>query len=223
MQPGDVISECYQLVRQIGVGGMSEVWEATSGMTGSQVALKFLRHEMAVDTTAITRFLREAVAATLAQTSSHFVRVYGHGGPLPDGSYYLAMEYIEGESLRDVLLREGPLLPARAADLVVQACHALAEVHGQGIVHRDVKPENLMVSADEDGREHVRLVDFGIAKFRNSPDDVTRSLAVKGEVAGTPIYLAPERLAAAAAESFTPATLIAALNELDAERDGDQG
>ena len=187
-----VIADHYQLVRRLGEGGMGEVWAALRLSDLQMVAVKFILPELVTDRKLLIRFMREAIAAVETQRSEQIVKVFD-AGQAEDGVYFLVMEYLEGESLRDVLDREERLEVPRACDIIVQVCEGLAEVHGQGIVHRDIKPENLMLVKDERGRERLKILDFGIAKFRRSPDGETRTLTEKGGVTGTPFYLAPER------------------------------
>ena len=187
-----IIAGRYQIVRRLGGGGMGEVWAALRLDDFEMVAVKFIRPELVTDRKLLIRFMREAIAAAEAQRSEHIIKVFD-SGQADDSVHFMVMEYLEGESLREVMDREEKIDVPRACGFIVQACGGLAEVHGQGIIHRDIKPENLMLVKDERGRERVKILDFGIAKFRRSPDGETRTLTEKGGVTGTPFYLAPER------------------------------
>jgi len=184
----------YRLERRIGEGGMSEVWHAIDPRLERSVALKILRTDADTEPSHLVRFEREARALSQLK-SQHTVRVYDYGAG-EDGFAFIAMEYLEGSDLSHLVAREGPLDPPRAVELVIQACRSLAEAHGAGIIHRDVKPANLIVVRDPLGDESLRVVDFGIARVMTE-SDVTRTQSVRG----TPAYLAPECWAAAAADA----------------------
>lgn len=187
---GQLIGERYQVERRLGEGGMGEVYLARHVLMGRQCALKVMSQALSRDPDAVSRFNREA---TNASRISHpnVCAVYDFG-LTPDGLVYLAMEYVEGRALSEVLDDEGPLLVPRAATLIAQCAHGLQVAHDLGIVHRDLKPDNIMVTAAKE-REIAKLVDFGIAKaVQSEPGQrVTRT----GFVVGTPEYMAPEQLA----------------------------
>jgi eukaryotic-like serine/threonine-protein kinase len=179
----------YRLVRRIGVGGMGEVWEADDTVLGRRVALKVLVQELADDARATSRFVREA-RATAKLTHPNVTRVYdfGRDGGVP----YLVMEFLEGETLAD-RLAGGPMPPAEAARICAAVADALEAAHSRGIIHRDIKPGNvLLTSAGE-----VKVMDFGIA----AAADETHSTTGSG-LYGTAAYISPER---AAGQAATPA------------------
>ncbi|MFO0696868.1 MAG: serine/threonine-protein kinase [Polyangiales bacterium] len=176
----------YVLRRRIGRGGMGEVWSAWHVGLRREVAVKFLHTQMN-DTVARRRFERE-FRATSALQHPHTVRILD-AGIADDGQPYYAMELLSGASLREVVEREGPLDVARALVLVEQAARALGEAHARGIVHRDVKPENLFV-CDLGVDEHVKVLDFGVARVLE--DDDAGKLTATGFVVGTPAFMAPE-------------------------------
>lgn len=186
---GQLVAERYKVERRIGEGGMGEVYLATHILMDRRCALKVMSPALSKDADAVSRFNREA---TNASRISHpnVCTVYDFG-LTAQGLVYLAMEYIEGKTLTQVLEDSGPMPVARAADLVAQCAAGLAAAHELGIVHRDLKPDNIMVVAGKD-REIVKLVDFGIAKAveGESGQRVTRT----GFVVGTPEYMAPEQL-----------------------------
>jgi serine/threonine protein kinase len=181
------IADRYELGDVLGVGGAATVHRATDLRLGRSVAVKVLddRAARSTDPAARQRFLREA--STAAQlTHPHLVTVFDAGAD--DEVLYLVMELVDGESLAQLLARSPQLPVDRAVSIATQLLDALTVVHAQGLVHRDVKPANVLV--DRAGR--VRLADFGIAKRF---DDVESSLTTEATVVGTPTYLAPEQAA----------------------------
>jgi hypothetical protein len=180
----------YKLKRRLGAGGMGEVWLAHDRVLKRDLALKFLRADARRDraTGAIARFERE-VQATAELTHLNTVRVFDYG-TTADGLCYYAMEYLEGETMTKLVLREGPLGPQRAVSMVLQAARALAEAHARGIIHRDVKPDNLFVTTLGGEHDVIKVLDFGVAMFTQREDDVTATRA--GSLLGTPAYLSPE-------------------------------
>lgn len=183
----------YRLEARIGEGGMNEVWHAFDPSLGRDVALKILRAEADADPRVLARFEREARALSQL-TSEHTVRVYDFGAG-DDGFSFIAMEYLDGQDLHRLVESQGPLAPARAVVLLAQGCRSLVEAHAAGIIHRDVKPANLVVTQDTDGEEVLKVVDFGIARLITD-SDATRTQSVRG----TPAYMAPECWAGGAAD-----------------------
>jgi serine/threonine-protein kinase len=177
----------YRLEKRIGSGGMGEVWVAFHEQLRRNVALKILRPEFGTDEVAVARFERE-VMTTAALMHPNTVRIYDHGAT-DDGLWYYAMELLSGEDMSAIVRREGPMPPARAVHLALQAARALGEAHARGIVHRDVKPENLFVATLGGERDVVKVLDFGIARTAELRDD---RLTTTGWVAGTPAYVSPE-------------------------------
>ncbi|WP_328629610.1 serine/threonine protein kinase [Streptomyces sp. NBC_00353] len=172
----------YRIVARLGRGGMGEVWRGVDEVLGRPVAVKLLLNHRA-DEAAIARFHLEA--RTAAQLSHpHVVAVYDTGTDLE--RHYLVTEFLDGRSLAEELAARGPLLPARVAGIGGQVADALAAAHGHGVVHRDVKPGNLLLASDGT----VKVGDFGIAHFT---DESTAGLTLKGQIIGTSAYLAPER------------------------------
>ncbi len=183
---GDVIDGKYELIRLIGEGGMGRVFEARHQMIKRRGALKVLHAELASNKNVVSRFVNEAQAAA-AIGSEHIIDVTD-GGMTEEGAPYLVMELLEGEDLGSILKREGLLEPMRAAELIVQTCRGLGEAHRRGIVHRDLKPDNLFVTLRDDGREWIKILDFGIAKFQDA------RLTATGVALGTPWYMSPEQV-----------------------------
>ena len=194
-----LLGERYRLVRMIGSGGMGTVWEAEDQTLGRPVAVKVLSESLTAGERAVRRFEREARAAARL-SGPHIAAVYDFGRS--EGRPYIVMELVRGETLADRLAREGSLPPQEAARIATQVAEALEEAHGAGIVHRDVKPGNVMVTPAGD----VRVMDFGIAAAAWA-ERVTTS----GLVLGTPSYLAPEQ---ATSEKTTPASDVYALGAM---------
>lgn len=186
---GSVVADRYEVVRRIGVGGMSTVYLARHREMGRLCALKVLHPRLSRDAEARDRFSREARNASRIQHPN--VATVFDFGSTPDGQAYLVMEYVEGRTL-GALLAERQTLPARrVADITQQIAAGLTAAHALGIVHRDLKPDNVMISNTDP--EQIKLVDFGIAKALegSSAQDVTSD----GVVVGTPEYMAPEQFA----------------------------
>ncbi|HEU4536389.1 MAG TPA: serine/threonine-protein kinase, partial [Polyangiaceae bacterium] len=178
-----------RLVRLLGAGGMGSVWVADHLRLGTQVAVKFLSPALAKEAGPIMRFQHEAMAAAHIK-SPHVVQVFDQG--VFDGeSPYMVMELLEGEDLSRRLAREGPLPPALLARVVAQTCKALGRAHAAGVVHRDVKPDNIFL-VDQDGEPFVKVLDFGIAKRTDAP--TAMGLTDTGSMIGTPYYMSPEQM-----------------------------
>ena len=176
----------YYIVELVGSGGMGLVYRAEQRILGRTVALKVIRPEIADSGDYRARFLREARFAA-AVDHPHVVSVFDAGEQ--DGRLYLAMQWVDGLDLATLLDREQRLAPERAVLIGVQLAQALQAVHDAGLVHRDVKPSNVLVR-DIGGHDHAYLTDFGIAKAPAAPDSLTRT----GSVIGTPGYLSPEQI-----------------------------
>jgi cytochrome c-type biogenesis protein CcmH/NrfG len=187
---GSIIAERYHVIRKLGEGGMGQVYLAEHVKMGRQSAVKVMHPAMVHDADAIGRFNREAANASRID-HPNVAAIYDFG-ETPDGLVYLAMQYVEGETLTRIVQANGALPPLRAAEITRQAAEGLYAAHGMGIVHRDLKPDNIMVTRDRDGLDSVKVVDFGIAKAAgNASQKVTRT----GTVVGTPEYMSPEQLA----------------------------
>ncbi|MGH2724010.1 MAG: protein kinase domain-containing protein [Actinomycetota bacterium] len=176
-----VLGGRYAIEERVGRGGMAEVYRATDLVLGRTVAVKVLSDRFAGDRRFVTRFRREAQAAA-GLNHPNVVSVFDTGSD--DGQHYIVMEYVEGPTLADVLARQKRLPPGRAARIGGAVAAALAAAHDRGLVHRDVKPGNIMLT----GRDHVKVMDFGIA--RAAADD---TLTQTGTILGTAAYLSPEQ------------------------------
>jgi serine/threonine protein kinase len=186
---GITLADRYRIDRLIGRGGMGVVYRAHHLLLDRTVAVKVLRSQFAADERAVGRFLREARAMARIE-HPNAVSVHDSGS-LPDGTAYLVMEYIEGESLRTLLGRSGPLPVAHAVLIADQVCGAVEAAHRQGVVHRDLKPENVMLKRAGAGFT-VKVVDFGLAKIVSAAAEDGHHVTAAGEFFGTPAYMAPE-------------------------------
>lgn len=176
----------YRLLRQVAAGGMAAVWEGEDSVLGRRVAVKVLHSHLAVDDAVRERFRREAIAVARLSHPS-VVAIYDTGED--DGVAYLVMELVEGKTLRDLLREEGRLAVGFAVDIAAAVAAGLAVAHERGIIHRDVKPGNILV--DPDGR--ARITDFGIARGK-AGTDLDEDLTSTGTIVGTAKYLAPEQV-----------------------------
>jgi serine/threonine protein kinase len=174
----------YQIRRVVAEGGMGRVYDAVRWSDGRRVALKILRAELAADTRLRPHLLCEAHA--LAVSASPLVVEFLEYGETSTGLPYLVLEWVDGHSLHSLISAEGPFRLERVGRVFLSLLEALDVVHARGIVHADVKPENVMVVRDHNQRENIRLVDFGVAC------GACQTWAQPGEVCGTPGYLAPE-------------------------------
>ena len=182
---GCLLDSRYRLDRVIARGGMATVYEATDQRLDRTVAVKIMRPALAEDADFVERFAREARAAARL-SSPEVVAVHDQGTDNETGTAYLVMEHVAGRTLRDVVRERGPLPPARALDLLEPVLRALAAAHAAGLVHRDVKPENVLLG--DDGR--VKVADFGLARAIES----SNLTATTGLLIGTVAYLAPEQV-----------------------------
>jgi eukaryotic-like serine/threonine-protein kinase len=187
-QASYVLADRYRLDDRIATGGMGEVWRGVDLVLGRAVAVKLLRDDYAHHPETLERFRAEA-RHTAAVSHPGIARMYDYGEPRPGQPPFLVMELVQGVPLTDLLAR-GPLDPARVMDLVAQAAAGLYAAHAVGLVHRDIKPGNLLVGTEGT----VKITDFGIAYAAGSAP-LTRT----GALIGTPAYLAPERVTGASA------------------------
>jgi endoglucanase len=186
---GSLVGGKYRLVRLLASGGMGVVFEAQHTLVGRRFAIKLLRRELAERRDLLARFQREAAAAGGLE-SEHVAAVLDLG-ITDEGTPFMVMEYLAGESLAALLQREGTLPVGRAADLIAQACRGVGAAHAAGIVHRDLKPQNLFVCRREDGADLVKVLDFGVAKLRAA--DQAAADTRTGTVVGTAAYMSPEQ------------------------------
>ena len=178
--PGTMVDDRYRITSRLGAGGMADVFLAEDEQLGRKVALKLLYQRFAEDPGFVERFRREAQAAAGLQ-HPNVVSVYDRGSF--DGTYYIAMEYLPGRSLKQLIRAEAPLDPIRAIDITIQILKAARFAHRRGVIHRDLKPHNVIV----DDADNAKVTDFGIA--RAGASDMTET----GSIMGTAQYLSPEQ------------------------------
>ena len=177
---GRVLSNRYQITERIGIGGMAEVYRAQDNVLGRLVAVKVMLPQYASDPNFTKRFRQEAAAAANLQ-NPYIVNVYDWGQD--DGTYYIVMEFVRGSDLKTAILQRGAINQRKVAEIGSQVCQALSVAHHQDIIHRDIKPQNIMVQPDG----NVKVMDFGIARAKNSVMTQTSS------VLGTAHYISPEQ------------------------------
>lgn len=187
---GHVLGDRYRILERIAAGGMGQVYRAAHCRIATLFAVKVMYGDIAQDSRMRSRFEREAEAMSCL-ASRHIVRVADFGES-PEGLLYLVMEYLDGATLSSVVSRDGPFTPERAASVGRQMARGLAHAHERGVVHRDLKSANVMLVADDDEPDVVRLLDFGIARLASGAP-----LTEAGMVMGTPQYMAPEQFAGA--------------------------
>jgi beta-lactam-binding protein with PASTA domain/predicted Ser/Thr protein kinase len=180
IEPETIIDGRYRVISRLGSGGMADVYLAQDQLLGREVAVKILHHHFAEDQEFVERFRREASSAA-ALSHPNIVAIFDRGQW--NGTYYIAMEYVAGRSLKALVREQGPLDPAVAIDIVLQILRAARFAHRRGVIHRDLKPHNVII--DEEGR--ARVTDFGIA--RAGASDMT----LTGSIMGTAQYLSPEQ------------------------------
>lgn len=190
---GRTLDSKYELVAPLGEGGMGTVYRARRLHIGDEVAVKVLHRKFLPDAAAVERFRREARSAALL-THPNVVTIHDFSDARSDGSpAYIVMELVKGVSLRGLLKREGRLDERRAVELMGDICAGVGVGHKQGVVHRDLKPDNVIIAppAAEGEREVAKVVDFGIAKLRDATGSL--DLTQTGALLGTPLYMAPEQ------------------------------
>jgi serine/threonine protein kinase len=195
---GHVVAGRYRVLERLGQGGMGTVYLAEHEAIEKKVALKVLRPEYSAKPDLVTRFQREAISASRIK-HPNVLDVFDFG-QIENGCFYLAMEFLEGRDLADDLEESGVIPPGRALRLTLQVCKALAAAHAKGVVHRDMKPENVFLQLTAEGEEQVKIVDFGIAQLRTNEEIAEaepqrRRLTRTGMIFGTPEYMSPEQAA----------------------------
>ncbi len=191
---GTLAAGRYRVMKLLGEGGMGQVYLAEHVAIEKRVALKVLRAEYATKGEIVTRFQQEAISASRIK-HPNVLDVFDFG-QLDNGCFFLAMEFLEGNDLADEITRRRVLDAAMGIRVSMQICRALAAAHANGVVHRDMKPENVFLQRTADGEEIVKIVDFGIAQLRSKDDSVVetkRRLTRTGMIFGTPEYMAPEQ------------------------------
>lgn len=192
---GTVLADRYRVVRRVGEGGMGIVYEALHVAIEKRVAIKVLRDDYSRRPEVVERFRQEARSASRIG-HAHIVDISDFG-QTPSGQHFFVMEFLEGEDLASVLAREGTLPARRAVRIALQCARALGAAHQKGIVHRDMKPENIFLVHRDDEADFVKIVDFGIAKMSDLETEGApgRKLTKTGMIFGTPEYMSPEQAA----------------------------
>jgi serine/threonine-protein kinase len=197
---GTIVAGKYRVERILGRGAMGSVWFATHTSLGHAVAVKFIHPDLARSAQARRRFETEAKAAAKLK-SRHVAQVYDHGVSSDTEQPYIVMEFLEGHSLESVIEARGPLPAAEVFVIIEQAARALETAHRAGVIHRDLKPDNIMLATDPEAKPFgytVKLVDFGIAKMVSEQGGSSGAATHAGAVVGTPHYMAPEALTGSA-------------------------
>jgi tRNA A-37 threonylcarbamoyl transferase component Bud32 len=180
----------YRIKRRLSVGGMGEVYLAEHRLLNRTYAIKLIRPEIAANPTTRTRFARE-IQAMARLTHWNTIEIIDYG-LAPDGTFYYVMEYVEGLNLGELVERHGPLNPGRAVYLLRQVCAALAEAHSVGLIHRDIKPGNLMLTQQAGLFDVLKILDFGIVQ-NLGPSGADDKLTQPGLLMGTPGFMSPEQ------------------------------
>lgn len=189
---GRTIADRFLVESIIGEGGMGVVYRAVNTKTKEAVAVKILRQQYMHDEIAAKRFKHEAVATTRL-SHPHIVAMHDYGSTV-DGYLFMVMEIIDGKSLAKIVHERRSLTPSRTVHIIKQVCDALDHAHQQGVIHRDLKPGNILLTEVGDEKDYVKLVDFGIAKLMMSEGDTDETqIEQEGEVLGSPLYMSPEQ------------------------------
>lgn len=186
---GRVVADRYRILELVGRGGMGVVYKVEHVRMGKLMAMKLLHGELSRDREVVKRFKREATAVSLL-SHPNTVQVFDFGRS--EGLMYLVMEFIEGVELARMIRDEGPMDFTRCAIIVSQVCSSLAEAHEKGIIHRDLKPENVLIRESRDGSLMVKVLDFGLAKLRETEERAETTH--QGVLVGTPHYMSPEQI-----------------------------
>lgn len=195
---GRIVAGKYRVEELIGEGGMGQVFKATQLSLDKSIVLKVLRKSLLSDARTVARFQREAKAASrLNHPNAIGIIDFGQDS---DDALYIAMEYVQGKDLHQILTDEGPIPERRLIRIVAQILAALSEAHAVGVIHRDLKPENIMIEQRRDQPDFVKVLDFGIAKLQEAPGSEGQALTRAGFVCGTPEYMSPEQASGAAVD-----------------------
>lgn len=191
LQAGVVVGNKIRIIRPLKRGGMGSVWVAEHQTLRMQVAVKFMAERLVQDHEYVERFAREAMSSAQIK-SPHVVQVFDHG--VFDGTPFIVMELLDGEDMRTRIARAGPISVAEAGHILVQLSRALTKAHAAGIVHRDIKPDNIFLM-EHDGEPFIKVLDFGVAK--HAAQDAEHDMTGTGAMVGTPHYMSPEQILSA--------------------------
>src|SRR5687768_16555639 len=190
---GQIVGGRYRVTQLLGEGGMGRVYvaEQQMGTNVRKVAVKTLQSQYAQDPQVLARFHREC--GTVSELEHPNTIHFFDFGQTPDGQLYIAMEFVQGQSL-SAALQQGPIRPERVLKIMAQVCGSLEEAHGRGVVHRDLKPDNIILTTRAGQADFVKVLDFGIAKRSEAKDKAQeQKLTQQGMVLGTPPYMSPEQ------------------------------
>ncbi len=176
----------YHIIRRIGKGAMADVYLAEQRSLGRRIALKVLKNDLAADDSYVKRFVREA-RAVAKLSHQNLVQVYQ--ADCLDGHWFIAQEYVQGQSLQQLIQRKGSLTPEQTAEILWCACAGLGKAAQEGIVHRDIKPDNILLGDDGE----VKVADFGLARVNDPAGTKNTALTQAGMTLGTPLYMSPEQ------------------------------
>ncbi len=188
---GTVLADRYEILSEVGRGGMSIVYKARHVLMDKTRAIKMLLAQLMYDQTSKKRFQQEALAASCLE-HPNIIAVHDFG-MAPTGQPYLVMDFLVGASLADLIKRAPKIEQMRALKIFMQACDALSHAHKKGVIHRDLKSSNIMLVEDENSKDVVKVLDFGIAKLMPASGKLPQNLTQTGEVFGSPIYMSPEQ------------------------------
>ena len=192
---GSIVDDRFEVISKLGEGGMGAVYKARQISMDRQVALKILLHDQRGDPISVERFRHEAyLASRLRHPNAIVIHDFGQS---PDGLLYIAMEYLSGETLKDRMTRVGQLPVRSAVKIIGQTLRTISEAHRMGLIHRDLKPDNIFLTTVEGDTDYVKVLDFGIAKLTAVNDGLggyQGGLTVQGKIYGTPNYMSPEQI-----------------------------
>ena len=191
LQPGMIIRNKYQILERIGVGGMGVVYKVRHLTFNEVCAIKIVNDVISGDANFLQRFQKEAVV-TRKLRHPNAVRVDDFDYT-DDGRPFIVMELVEGKNIGEILQEQGRFRVPRAVRITTQVAQALGVAHKLGVVHRDIKPGNILLTTDEQGQETAKVLDFGIAKLREAAGDANSGMTMTGMVVGTPLYMSPEQ------------------------------
>lgn len=188
---GKIFADRYEIIELLGQGAMGIVYKARHKFMNRVVAIKILHPFLLSDLNNVKRFRQEAEAASALQ-HANVIHIHDFG-LTSSGEAFLVMELLEGTGLDEVLAKQGPIPVEHSIDIFIQCCDALEHAHKHGIIHRDLKPSNIVLVKDQSGRQQVKIVDFGIAKFTSKEKSAAPSLTQEGSIHGSPMYMSPEQ------------------------------
>ena len=192
---GQVIDDRFEIIEKLGEGGMGAIYKARQISMDRVVALKILLHDQRGDPISVERFRHEAyLASRLKHPNAIVIHDFGNTA---DGLLYIAMEYLPGETLKERMAHLGPLPTTLAVKIMTQGLRTIAEAHRSGLIHRDLKPDNIFLTSLEGDEDFVKVLDFGIAKLTAVQDGLEGyqgGLTMQGKIYGTPNYMSPEQI-----------------------------